>query len=88
MDIFGIGIWEVLIILIVALIVVGPGRVAEIGMKLGKMARALKKASFDLTAQVTKELDAERKEPSDSVSEKHRQRSPRGGKQGADKNSL
>jgi len=59
MDFFGIGMGEVLVILVVALIIWGPGRILEIGRTLGKIARTLKKASFDLTAQVTKELERE-----------------------------
>jgi len=34
----------------------------EIGRTLGKVVRTLKKASFDLTSQVTKELEREEKE--------------------------
>ncbi len=58
MDFFGIGTGEVLLILIVALIVMGPGRVAEVGRTLGKVTRTLKKATFDLTSEVTKELES------------------------------
>ena len=63
MDFFGMGMWEVLLVLVVALIIWGPGRIAEIGKTLGKMVRALKKATFDLTAQVTKEIEGEDKVP-------------------------
>ncbi len=64
MDFLGIGGWEVLLILVIALIIWGPGRIAEIGRTLGKMARTLRKATFDLTAQVTKEIeDKERERP-------------------------
>ena len=61
MDFFGIGFAEVFLILVVALIIWGPGRVVEVGRTLGKVVRTLKKASFDLTAQVTKELEEEDK---------------------------
>ena len=61
MDFFGIGSGEVLLILVVALIVLGPGRIVEVGRTLGRIARTLKKASFDLTSQVTKELEIEEK---------------------------
>lgn len=63
MDFFGIGTGEVLLVLVVALIVFGPGRIVEIGRTLGRMMNTLKKASFDLTAQVTKELEGEEKGP-------------------------
>ncbi len=61
MDFFGIGSGELLLILIVALIVFGPGRIVEIGRALGRMVYTLKKASLDLTSQVTKELEGEEK---------------------------
>jgi len=57
MDFFGIGTMEVLLILVVALIIFGPGRLPEIGRTVGRATRLLRKASFDLTAQVTKELE-------------------------------
>ena len=63
MDFFGIGMGEVLVILVVALIIWGPGRIVEVGRTLGKIVRVLKKASFDLTAQVTKELEKEEEQP-------------------------
>ncbi len=63
MDFFGIGMGEVLVILVVALIIWGPGRIVEVGRTLGKIVRVLKKASFDLTAQVTKELEREEEQP-------------------------
>jgi len=62
MDFFGIGMGEILLILIMGIIIWGPGRVVEIGRTLGKVVRTLKKASFDLTSQVTKELEREEKE--------------------------
>jgi len=67
MDFFGMGMGEILLILVVALIIWGPGRVVEIGRTLGKMMRTLRKASFDLTTQISKELEGEGKDrPSQS----------------------
>jgi len=63
MDFFGIGTGEVLLVLLVALIVFGPGRVVEIGRTLGRMMNTIKKASFDLTSQVTREMEGEEKNP-------------------------
>ena len=53
---------EILIVIVVALIIWGPGRIVDISRTLGKTMRTLKKASFDLTAQVTKELEGEEKD--------------------------
>ena len=68
MDCLGIGGWEVLVILIIAVIIWGPGRVVEVGRTLGKMARTLRKVSSDLTAQVAKEIEEQEKKP---PSQKH-----------------
>jgi len=69
MDFLGIGMGEVLLILLVALIIWGPGRVVEIGRTLGKAARIFRKASLDLTTQITKELELEEKDRSDEAKE-------------------
>ncbi|MFC1892814.1 twin-arginine translocase TatA/TatE family subunit [Chloroflexota bacterium] len=63
MDLFGVGGWEVLLIIIIALIVWGPGRIAEISRTMGKVARNLRRATFDLTEQFTKETGEQDKEP-------------------------
>lgn len=57
MDFFGIGFGEVLLILIVALIIWGPRRLPKIAQTLGRTVRAMRKATYDFTSQVTKELD-------------------------------
>ena len=54
-----IGLWEIGFILIIALIIWGPNKLPEIARTLGKAVRALKKASFDLTTAVTKEIESE-----------------------------
>ena len=61
MDFFGMGMGEILLILVVALIIWGPGRIVEIGRTLGRMVGTLRKASFDLTTQISKELEGEEK---------------------------
>ena len=45
MDFFGIGAWEILLILVVALIVIGPGKLPGIARTLGKTMRVIRKAS-------------------------------------------
>ncbi len=67
MGFLDMGPLEILLILVVALIIWGPGRIPEIARTLGKTMRALKKATFDLTTAVTKEIDSEEKDrPSQS----------------------
>ncbi|TET25577.1 MAG: twin-arginine translocase TatA/TatE family subunit [Dehalococcoidia bacterium] len=62
MDFFGIGGGEILLILIITLIVLGPGKIVGVGQTMGKMMRILKKATFDLTTQISKEMEEEKKE--------------------------
>jgi Tat protein translocase TatB subunit len=56
----GIGIWEVLLIIVVALIVLGPSKIPEIARKLGQAVRAIRKASTELTTAVTREVESEK----------------------------
>ena len=67
MDFMAVGTSEVLMILLVALLVVGPTRVIELGRTLGKIMRTVRKASFDLTSTVSKELDIEGKKKQDTT---------------------
>ncbi len=60
MDFFGIGSGEILLILIVALIIWGPERLAEVSKTVGKTVHAFRKAASDLTTQVTKEIEEEK----------------------------
>ena len=64
MDFLGMGMAEILLILIVAIIVWGPGRIVEIGRTLGKAIRTFKKTTSELTATVTREIDLEEKKHS------------------------
>ncbi len=74
MDFFGIGAGEILLILVIALIIWGPKRLPEIARTLGRVTRTLKKASYDLTSQVTRELDIR------ETDDKEKPRLPRTGK--------
>ncbi len=56
------GMGEILLILVVALVILGPGRIVEVGRTLGKIARTLRKTSFDLTTQISKELEGKDKD--------------------------
>jgi len=56
----GIGIWEILLIIVVALIVLGPSKIPEIARKLGQAVRAIRKASTELTTAVTREVESEK----------------------------
>lgn len=60
------GFWEILLIIVVALIIWGPGKIPEIARNFGKFMNAMKKMSFDLTTQVRKEMELEEKKSSSS----------------------
>ena len=62
MDFFGIGLGEILLILVIALIIWGPKRLPEIARTLGKTLHSLRKATNDFTSQVTREIDIEETE--------------------------
>lgn len=52
---FGIGIPELMIILVIALIVVGPNKLPELARSLGKGLAEFKKASSDFRRNVEEE---------------------------------
>jgi len=57
MGFLGIGTGEIILILILALIILGPGRITGFARTLGKTVRAIKKASSDLSNAVSRELE-------------------------------
>ena len=64
MDFFGIGFGEILLIIIIALIIFGPGKIPEIARTIGRMSRSLRKATSDFTASLTKEIATPEKDQS------------------------
>jgi len=59
---------EIVLILVVALIIWGPNKIPEIARTLGRTMRALRKATSDLTATVTRELELDEKNRSSQAS--------------------
>ena len=70
MDFFGIGLWELLLILLLALLLFGPGRLPDIARGLGKAVREFKRYSSALTREVKEELEDGFKAPSDEPADK------------------
>ena len=54
---FGLGPAEIVLVLIIALIVFGPGRLPEIGSALGKTIREFRQASAEITEEFTREIE-------------------------------
>jgi len=54
---FGLGPGEIVLVLIIALIVFGPGRLPEIGAALGKTIREFREASTQITEEFTREIE-------------------------------
>jgi Tat protein translocase TatB subunit len=62
MDFLGIGMPELILILLVAVIVVGPKRLPEVAAQLGRVVRQLRGYATDVTSQMRGELDELTKE--------------------------
>ena len=56
MNILGVGPAELLLIFVIALIVLGPGKLPELARTLGKALRELRRMSLEVTAEFAKEL--------------------------------
>ncbi|OGP62922.1 MAG: preprotein translocase subunit TatA [Deltaproteobacteria bacterium RBG_13_49_15] len=58
---FGLGHWELLIILIIVLIIFGAGKLPEIGAGIGKGIRNFKKATSDADKEESGKIEEEKK---------------------------
>jgi Tat protein translocase TatB subunit len=55
--VFDVGIQEILIILVIALIVVGPAKLPELGRTIGRSLREFRRASSEIKDQLNLGLD-------------------------------
>ena len=64
MNIFGVGLPEVTVILILALLIFGPKKLPELGKQLGKTLKSLKNASNEFQNEIDQVMNEEDKEES------------------------
>ena len=57
MNVFGIGLPEMVLIFLVALLIFGPKKLPEIGRSLGKTLKSFQEASKEFEAEIKKEVD-------------------------------
>lgn len=65
---FGLGTWELVVILVIVLVIFGAGKLPEIGGGMGKAIRNFKKAVVDTEKKETKVT--EEKEENEKIEEK------------------
>jgi Tat protein translocase TatB subunit len=69
MDFLGMGFGEILLILLIALIFVGPHRIVGVSRSLGKLFYNIRKTTSDMTSQITKEIDEDTKSLKETASQ-------------------
>jgi Tat protein translocase TatB subunit len=65
MDFMGMGPLEILLVLIVGLLVLGPEKLPAMAAKAGELYRKLTKATSELSKSITEEISAETKAASE-----------------------
>lgn len=58
MEFLNVGPWELIVVLIIAILVAGPQRMVEIARTLGRVSRQLRSLSGDFTTALQREIQA------------------------------
>ncbi len=82
MEIFGVGPGELVLIMLIGLIVLGPSKLPQIARNLGKGVSAFKKATMDLTTEVSREFEELEKDAAEEDEEPRKSKSRGVGKAG------
>jgi Tat protein translocase TatB subunit len=53
---FGIGTSELILILVIALLVIGPKELPKVGKEIGKAFRSFQRAKADITDSITRDV--------------------------------
>ncbi len=76
MDFFGIGLPEIIFILLIAFVLFGPKRIVEISRSAGNVMRNLSKDASDIQRKLTEELEGEKPGGAGAADKSSRQAKP------------
>ena len=68
MNIFGVGLPEVTVILVLALLIFGPKKLPELGKQLGKTLKSLKTASNEFQNEINQVINESNEQSSNELS--------------------
>ncbi len=76
MNIFGIGLPEMILIMLVALLIFGPKKLPEIGRSMGKAIKGFQDASREFESEFKREADRLEQTPAQATSTSEKIESP------------
>jgi len=76
MDFLGIGLPEIIFILLIAFVIFGPKRIVDISKTAGKVVRNVSRDASDIQGRLTKELEGEKPGRPDSEDKSSQQVQP------------